>query len=96
MHFCLSEGFLSSSLGIENKMHSEKAKHVVDYKTFSITEPPADQRRDRFCFVSVIDDVSFIGGMVSSDDSWTLSVAMYSLADQSWNELDHFTGLPWS
>ena len=87
MHFGLSEGFLSWTPGTKNKMYCEKAKHVVDHKNFSIPEPPADRRRDKFCFVSVIDDVSVIGDMVSSDDSWTRSVAKYSLADQSWTEL---------
>ena len=64
----------------------------MDHKNFSIPEPTADRRRDIFCFVSVIDDVSVIGCMVSSDDSWTRSIAMYSLADQSWTELDLLSG----
>ena len=93
MHFGLSEGFLSCSLGIKNnKMYSEKAKHAVYHKRFSITEPPTDPQRDRFCFVSVNDDVYVIGGMVSSDDSPTLSVARFSLPDQSWTELNPLPG----
>ena len=90
MYFDLSEGFLSSSLGIKNsKMYNEEAKEIVCHNRFSITEPPADPQRCRFCFISINGDVYIIGGMDKRNDSPTLSVARFSLADQNWTELDH-------